>query len=89
MNITSIYRHPAELEVEAMLSREQPYPDSFTPEDRIAERMSRVRMGLAHVMTEITPKLEPEQAEVINCWLDKIMALVNITLIDVSSEEKA
>lgn len=35
MNIHTIYRHPADLEAEAMLSREQPYPDSFTLAERI------------------------------------------------------
>ncbi|MGC6668562.1 nicotinic acetylcholine receptor subunit beta, partial [Escherichia coli] len=49
MNITTIYRHPAELEAEAMLSREQAYPDDFTLADRTAERMTRARNGLAHV----------------------------------------
>lgn len=36
MNINAIYRHPAELEVEAMLSRMQPYPDDFTLAERTA-----------------------------------------------------
>lgn len=30
MNINALYHHPAELEAEAMLSREQAYPDDFT-----------------------------------------------------------
>ena len=30
MNINSIYRHPAEIEVEVKLGREQAYPDDFT-----------------------------------------------------------
>ncbi len=38
MNINAIYRHPAELEAEAMLSREQPYPEDFTLAERTAER---------------------------------------------------
>jgi hypothetical protein len=29
MNINALYRHPSELEAEAMLSREQAYPDDF------------------------------------------------------------
>ncbi|HAI2129922.1 TPA: nicotinic acetylcholine receptor subunit beta, partial [Escherichia coli] len=41
MNITTIYRHPAELEAEAMLSRKESYPDDFTLADRTAERMTR------------------------------------------------
>ncbi|MCQ6644814.1 hypothetical protein NO371_22960 [Escherichia coli] len=38
MNINTIYRHPAELEAEAMLSRKESYPDDFTLADRTAER---------------------------------------------------
>ena len=64
MNITTIYRHPAELEAEAMLSREQAYPDDFTLADRTAERMTRARNGLAHVMTDLLPLLEGEQAAI-------------------------
>ena len=30
MNINLIYRHPCELEIESLLSREEPYPDTFT-----------------------------------------------------------
>jgi hypothetical protein len=61
MNINTIYRHPAELEAEAMLSREA-YPDDFTLADRTAERMTRARNGLAHVMTDLATQLDDEQA---------------------------
>ncbi|MGA3709919.1 nicotinic acetylcholine receptor subunit beta, partial [Escherichia coli] len=49
MNINTIYRHPADLEAESMLSRKEAYPDDFTLADRTAERMTRARNGLAHV----------------------------------------
>ncbi|MBF2746485.1 nicotinic acetylcholine receptor subunit beta [Klebsiella pneumoniae] len=82
MNIHTIYRHPADLEAEAMLSREQPYPDSFTLAERTAERMTRARNGLAHVMTDLSPYLDVEQAVVVHCWLDKVLAIVDIARID-------
>ncbi|EMV2848844.1 nicotinic acetylcholine receptor subunit beta, partial [Escherichia coli] len=56
MNIHIINRHPAELEAEAMLSHEQPYPEDFTLAERTAERMTRARNGLAYVMTELAPR---------------------------------
>lgn len=82
MNINAIYRHPAELEAEAMLSREQSYPDDFTLAERTAERMTRVHNGLAHVMTDLLPLLEVEQAVIVHCWLDKILAIVDMARID-------
>ena len=82
MNINAIYRHPAELEAEAMLSRGQPYPDEFTLAERTAERMIRARNGLAHVMTDLSPHLDDEQAAIVHCWLDKVLAIVDITRID-------
>lgn len=82
MNINAIYRHPADLEAEAMPSREQPYPDSFTLAERTAERMTRARNGLAHIMTELAPRLDDEQAAIVHCWLDKVLAIVDITRID-------
>ncbi|EPD1509017.1 hypothetical protein EDC47_11428 [Raoultella planticola] len=82
MNIHTIYRHPADLEAEAMLSREQPYPDSFTLAERTAERMTRARNGLAHVMTDLSPHLDGEQAAIVHCWLDKVLTIVDITRID-------
>lgn len=82
MNINAIYRHPAELEAEAMLSRIQPYPDEFTLADRTAERMTRARNGLAHVMTELAPRLDDDQAATVYCWLDKVLAIVDIARID-------
>lgn len=82
MNIHTIYRHPADLEAEAMLSREQPYPDSFTLAERTAERMTRARNGLAHVMTDLATQLDGEQAVIVYCWLDKVLAIVDIARID-------
>lgn len=87
MNISTIYRHPAELEAEAMLCREHPYPESFTFTERTTERMNRARAGLVHVMTEIAPTLDDEQSSVVNCWLSKILVLVESTSID--AEKKA
>ncbi|UPS71292.1 nicotinic acetylcholine receptor subunit beta [Klebsiella quasipneumoniae] len=82
MNINTIYRHPAELEAEAMLSRKESYPDDFTLADRTAERMTPARNGLAHVMTDLLPLLEVEQAVIVYCWLDKVLAIVDIARID-------
>ena len=82
MNISTIYRHPAELEADAMLSREEAYPDDFTLADRTAERMTRARNGLAHVMTDLATQLNDEQAEIVYCWLSKVLAIVDIARID-------
>ncbi|HBW8005815.1 TPA: nicotinic acetylcholine receptor subunit beta [Klebsiella pneumoniae] len=82
MNINAIYRHPAELEAETMLSREQSYPDDFTLAERTAERMTRVHNGLAHVMTDLLPLLEVEQAVIVHCWLYKVLAIVDMARID-------
>lgn len=82
MNINTIYRHPAELEAEAMLSREQAYQDDFTLADRTAERMTRARNGLAHVMTDLATQLDDEQAAIVYCWLSKVLAIVDIARID-------
>lgn len=82
MNTNTIYRHPAELEAEAMLSREQAYPDDFTLADRTAERMTRARNGLAHVMTDLATQLNDEQAEIVYCWLSKALEIVDMDRID-------
>ena len=82
MNINALYRHPSELEAEAMLSREQAYPDDFTLADRTAERMTRARDGLAHVMTDLVTQLDDEQAAIVYCWLSKVLAIVDIARID-------
>ena len=82
MNINTIYRHPAELEAEALLSRKESYPDDFTLADRTAERMPRARNGLAHVMTDLLPLLEVEQAAIAYCWLSKVLTIVDIARID-------
>ncbi len=75
MNINAIYRHPAEQEAEAMLSRVQPYPEDFTLAERTAERMTRARNGLAHVMTDLATQLNDEQAEIVYCWLSKVLTI--------------
>ena len=82
MNINALYHHPAELEAEAMLSREQAYPDDFTLADRTAERMTRAHNGLTHVMTDLLPLLEVEQAVIVHCWLYKVLAIVDMARID-------
>ncbi|EEW0651688.1 nicotinic acetylcholine receptor subunit beta [Escherichia coli] len=82
MNINTIYRHQAELEAEAMLSRKESYPDNFTLADRTAERMTRARNGPAHVMTDLLPLLEVEQAAIAHCWLSKVLTIVDIARID-------
>ena len=82
MNINALYRHPSELEAEAMLSREQAYPDDFTLADRTAERMTRAHNGLTHVMTDLLPLLEVEQAVIVHCWLYKVLAIVDMARID-------
>ena len=82
MNINALYHHPAELEAEAMLSREQAYPDDFTLADRTAERMTCARDGLAHVMTDLVTQLDDEQAAIVYCWLSKVLAIVDIARID-------
>ncbi|WP_431616591.1 nicotinic acetylcholine receptor subunit beta [Enterobacter roggenkampii] len=82
MNTNTIYRHPAELEAEAMLPRKESYPDDFTLADRTAERMTRARNGLAHVMTDLLPLLEVEQAVIVHCWLYKVLAIVDMDRID-------
>ncbi|SXN60049.1 Uncharacterised protein [Klebsiella pneumoniae] len=82
MNINAIYRHPAELEAEAMLSRVQPYPEDFTLAERTAERMTRARNGLAHVMTDLATQLNDEQAEIVYCWLSKVLTIVDMARID-------
>ncbi len=85
MNINLIYRHPCELEIESLLGREEPYPDTFTPADCATERLTRARTGLVHVMNEIVPSVGGEQATVINSWLQKVTSLIDIGLIDVES----
>ncbi|MEZ2583258.1 nicotinic acetylcholine receptor subunit beta [Kluyvera intermedia] len=82
MNINTIYRHPAELEADAMLSREETHPGSCSLAGRTAERMTRARNGLAHVMTELAPHMDAEQTAVVQCWLMKVLAIVDATLID-------
>lgn len=87
MNINSIYRHPAELDAEAALSRENSYPESFSISERTAERMNRARTGLVHVMTELLPGLNDEQGIVLNCWLSKILTIIDIARIDAEGKQ--
>ena len=82
MNINTIYRHPAELEAESALSRKEAYPDDFTLADRTAERMTRARNGLAHVMTDLATQLDDEQAAIVYCWLSKVLTIVDMARID-------
>ncbi|MCD5944114.1 nicotinic acetylcholine receptor subunit beta [Klebsiella pneumoniae] len=82
MNTNTIYRHPAELEAESALSRKEAYPDDFTLADRTAERMTRARNGLAHVMTDLATQLDDEQAAIVYCWLSKVLTIVDIARID-------
>lgn len=82
MNINAIYRHPEELNADEMLAREQPCPESFALAERTVERMNRARTGLAHVMTELLPELDEEQGAVLNCWLNKILTIIDIARID-------
>jgi len=86
MNINLLYRHPAENDVDAMLSREHAYPDSFSLAERTAERLDRARRGISHVMTELLPKLEEDQQAELNCWLDKVLLLVDVARIDAEGE---
>ena len=82
MSINTIYRHPAELEAEAMLSRKEAYPDDFTLADRTAERMTRARNELAHVMTDLANQLDDERAAIVYCWLSKVLEIVDMARID-------
>ena len=79
------YQHPAACEAEAMLSRPQAYPEGFTVADRTAERMVRARNGLAHVMSNLLPAVEGEQAEEIYHWLSAVLTIVDVTKIDAES----
>lgn len=40
------------------------------------------RNGLAHVMTELAPHMDAEQTAAVQCWLMKVLAIVDATLID-------
>ena len=85
MNINLIYRHPCEMEIESLLGREEPYPDTFTPADCATERLTRARTGLVHVMNEIAPSVGGEQATVINSWLQKVTSLLILVLTELGS----
>lgn len=72
--------HPEEAKVNAMLYREDSYPEHFTINDQLNERLERVRLGLVHVLTELLPK--EGSCEAIHCWLFGMLSLVEISLID-------
>lgn len=78
--------HPETSKVNAMLSREEAYPEHFTTNDRIAERLSRFRTGLVHVITQVLPNGDTEKA---NCWLSMMLALVDMAQIDFDKEKAA
>ncbi|MCS6039292.1 hypothetical protein LNP20_15725 [Klebsiella pneumoniae subsp. pneumoniae] len=44
--------------------------------------MARARNGLVHVMTDLSPYLDVEQAVIVHCWLDKVLAIVDMARID-------
>ncbi|HDG1711065.1 TPA: nicotinic acetylcholine receptor subunit beta [Kluyvera ascorbata] len=76
------YQHPAVCEAEALLSRPQAYPESFTIAERTSERMERARNGLAHVLSNLLPAVEGEQKEEIYHWLSAVLTIVEVTKID-------
>lgn len=45
-------------------------------------RMTRARNGLAHVMTDLVTQLNDEQAEIVYCWLSKVLTIVDMARID-------
>lgn len=82
MKVLTLNQLPECPEAETVLCREQPYPTGFTLADRTAERMTRARAGLVHVMTELLPGVGQEQSETIHYWLDAVLSIVDITKID-------
>lgn len=86
MNIEPIC-HPSEIDVEDMLSHEQAYPDNFTLADRTAERMIRARAGLVHVMSELLPAVPADQGLEINCWLCRVLLIVDLVRLDAVGHE--
>ncbi|WP_226568390.1 nicotinic acetylcholine receptor subunit beta [Mangrovibacter yixingensis] len=86
MTVDLLYRHPGEQEAVALLTRKQPYPATFTLSERTSERLNRVRHGLTHVMTDLLPVLDKEQYEELYCWLDKILVIIDATLLDAEGQ---
>lgn len=82
MSINIMFMHPTEREAQAMLCNPLPYPESFTLADRTAERMSRAREGLAHVMTVLLPAINDAQREDVHHWLDAVLMIVETARID-------
>lgn len=39
-------------------------------------------MALAHVMTDLATQLNDEQAEIVYCWLSKVLTIVDMARID-------
>lgn len=86
MKTLTLCQPPECLEAEVALHREQPYPPGFTLADRTAERMARARKGLAHVMVELVPQFEGDNAESLYCWLSEILTIIEITRIDAEAD---
>ena len=78
--------HPETAKVQAMLSREEAYPDHFTAADRIAERLTRFRTGLVHVLTEVLPNGDKES---LTCWLSQMLFLIDAANIDAEKDKAA
>ncbi|EKS4014129.1 nicotinic acetylcholine receptor subunit beta [Salmonella enterica] len=81
------YQHPAACAAEEMLGRLHGYSDSLTLANRTAERMTRARSGLVHIMTELLPLLDEDKGEELYYWLDKVLVLVDVTRIDAEVKE--
>ncbi|EEZ9807979.1 nicotinic acetylcholine receptor subunit beta [Escherichia coli O25] len=82
MNIDLFHKQPGETAADTVLTNEHPYPVTFTLSERTSERLNRARYGLAHVMTELLPALDKENREELYCWLDKILLIIDVTLLD-------
>ncbi len=86
MNIDLFQKQPGEKAAAAVLTNEHPYPVTFTLSERTSERLNRARYGLTHVMTELLPSLDKEHREEVFCWLDKILLIIDVTLLDVEGK---
>lgn len=78
--------HPETAKVKAMLSREEAYPDHFTSADRIAERLTRFRTGLVHVLTDVLPNGDKES---VSCWLSQMLLLIDMANLDAEKDKAA
>ena len=86
MNIDLFHKQPGETAADTVLTNEHLYPVTFTLSERTSERLNRARYGLAHVMTELLPALDKENREELYCWLDKILLIIDVTLLDVEGK---